>query len=148
VTIAPGGSFAAEWQTDLAGRLAVRAVIPLAAASALSQPVTATSSLTVTVYRVSLATQYGPGFYGRHTACGQKLTVTTVGVANRTLRCGTPIAIYYRSRTLVAPVIDRGPYANGADWDLTAATARELRIPGTAMIGAVALPRKFAQPRS
>jgi rare lipoprotein A (peptidoglycan hydrolase) len=38
-------------------------------------------------------------------------------------------------------VIDRGPYANSADWDLTAATARALGITGTATIGAVSLRR-------
>jgi rare lipoprotein A (peptidoglycan hydrolase) len=40
------------------------------------------------------------------------------------------------------PVIDRGPYANGADWDLTEATGRALGISGTAEIGAVSLPRR------
>lgn len=32
---------------------------------------------------------YGSGFYGQRTACGQTLTKTLVGVANRTLPCGT-----------------------------------------------------------
>jgi rare lipoprotein A len=97
--------------------------------------------LSVTVYRPSLATQYGPGFYGQRTACGKKLARTTIGVANRRLKCGTPVAIYYRGRTMVVPVIDRGPFANGADWDLTEATGKALGIDGTAMIGAVSEPR-------
>ena len=63
-----------------------------------------------------------------------------IGVANRTLRCGTDVAVYYNGRTLIVPVIDRGPYANGADWDLTEATGRALGIDGTAKIGAVSLP--------
>jgi hypothetical protein len=33
-------------------------------------------------------------------------------------------------------VIDRGPYANGADWDLTAEAARALGIEDTVRIGA------------
>ena len=37
------------------------------------------------------------------------------------------------------PVIDRGPYANDADWDLTSATAAALGINGTETIGAVSL---------
>jgi rare lipoprotein A (peptidoglycan hydrolase) len=61
-------------------------------------------------------------------------------VANRTLPCGTPVALYYNGRTLVVPVIDRGPYANGADWDLTAATAKKLGVTGTNTIAAVSLP--------
>ena len=38
-------------------------------------------------------------------------------------------------------MIDRGPYANGADWDLTVATGKALGITGTAHIGAVSLPK-------
>jgi len=39
-------------------------------------------------------------------------------------------------------VIDRGPYANGADWDLTEATASRLGVTSTATIGAVSLPSR------
>jgi rare lipoprotein A (peptidoglycan hydrolase) len=99
----------------------------------------ASPTLTVTVYKVSIATLYGPGFYGTLTACGLKLTKRTLGTANRTLKCGTPVAIYYHGRTLVVPVIDRGPYANGADWDLTMATGKLLGVDGTAKIGAAAV---------
>jgi rare lipoprotein A (peptidoglycan hydrolase) len=63
-----------------------------------------------------------------------------IGVANRTLRCGTMVALYYQGRTMVVPVIDRGPYAHHADWDLTVATARAIGLPGMAKIGAVSLP--------
>jgi rare lipoprotein A len=89
-----------------------------------------------------VATLYGPGFYGSITACGERLGQRTLGLAHRTLPCGTPVAIYYRGRTIVVPVIDRGPYANHADFDLTMATAQALGIPGTATIGAVSLPRQ------
>jgi rare lipoprotein A (peptidoglycan hydrolase) len=131
------------WDTDHIGQFAIRAVVaPSAASPALAQPASATSALTVTVYRPSLATQYGTGFYGQRTACGEKLTKTMIGLANRTLRCGESVALYFRGRTLVVPVIDRGPYANGADWDLTEATGRALGISGTAEIGAVSLPRR------
>jgi rare lipoprotein A (peptidoglycan hydrolase) len=41
---------------------------------------------------------------------------------------------------IVVPVIDRGPYANHADWDLTEATAAKLGTPGIADVGAVSLP--------
>ena len=136
-TVGPDGSFSASWQTNHIGRFSIRALI---GAQTSAQAAAAAPTLTVTVYRPSLATQYGPGFYGRRTACGQMLTPSTVGVANRTLRCGMPVAIYYHGQTLVVPVIDRGPYANGADWDLTEATGRALGIEGTALIGAVSLP--------
>jgi rare lipoprotein A len=136
-TIASDGSFAVSWTTNHIGQFSIRAIVSSAATSA---PAVTTPSLTSTVYRPSLATQYGPGFYGHRTACGQKLKPGTIGLANRTLRCGEDVAIYYQGRTLVVPVIDRGPYANGADWDLTEATGKALGIAGTAQIGAVSLP--------
>ena len=131
------GSFNAVWSTNHIGRFSIRAVV---VSAKLASPATATPPLTVTVYRPSRATWYGPGLYGRRTACGERLTRTTIGVANRTLRCGESVALYYAGRTLVVPVIDRGPYANGADWDLTQATSRALGTPGVAQIGAVSLP--------
>jgi rare lipoprotein A (peptidoglycan hydrolase) len=134
--VGPGGSFAAVWRVNHIGRFAIRAVIVASSARAA----TSSPTLTLTVYRAAIATQYGPGFYGNRTACGELLTPRTLGVASRTLRCGTAVAIYYRGRTIMVPVIDRGPYANGADWDLTTATARALGIGGTATIGAVSLP--------
>jgi rare lipoprotein A len=136
-TVAGDGSFSAVWHTDHIGRFSIRAVVT---SPSIAQAAAATPALTITVYRPSLATQYGPGFYGRRTACGQQLKPNMVGVANRTLRCGSSVAVYYQGRTLVVPVIDRGPYANGADWDLTEATGRALGIDGTAEIGAVSLP--------
>jgi rare lipoprotein A (peptidoglycan hydrolase) len=85
----------------------------------------------------ALATWFGPGFYGQTTACGQLLTPATVGVAHRTLPCGTLVRVSYRHRRLVVPVIDRGPYAhNGASFDLTAGAAQALGMDGSARIGA------------
>jgi len=136
--VAGDGSFSAVWRTNHIGRFSIRAVAGspgAASASAAGLP-----AVTVTVYRPSLATLYGPGFYGHRTACGVILRRTTIGVANRTLPCGTPVAIYYQGQTLVVPVIDRGPYAHDADWDLTMATGRALGMETTAMLGAVSLP--------
>jgi rare lipoprotein A len=136
-TIASDGTFSAVWRANHIGRFAMRAMIT---GTSQAHTADATPSLTSTVYRPSRATEYGPGFYGKKTACGQRLRPGTIGVANRTLRCGESVAVYYRGRTLVVPVIDRGPYANGADWDLTMATGKALGIDGTAQIAAVSLP--------
>jgi peptidoglycan lytic transglycosylase len=65
------------------------------------------------------ATWYGPGLYGNGTACGQTLRPGTIGVAHRTLPCGTTIKINYHGHSLVTKVIDRGPYTPGNDFDLT-----------------------------
>jgi rare lipoprotein A len=99
----------------------------------------ATAPLTVSIYESGVATLYGPGLYGRRTACGETLRRTTLGVASRSLACGTHISVLFRGRAIVVPVIDRGPYANGADWDLTMATARALGIRTTVTIGALQL---------
>jgi rare lipoprotein A (peptidoglycan hydrolase) len=136
-TIGPNGAFSSSWQADHIGRFDIRALVSQADRSHVAS---ALPTVTVTVYRVSKTTLYGPGFYGQRTACGETLTRSTIGVANRTLKCGTQVAIYYGGRTLVVPVIDRGPFANGADWDLTEATGKVLGIEGTAEIGAVSLP--------
>lgn len=74
----------------------------------------------------SIASWYGPGLYGNKTACGQTLRRTTMGVANRKLPCGTSVVFRFRGRLVQTTVIDRGPYANGASWDLTRATADAL----------------------
>ena len=66
-----------------------------------------------------IVTWYGPGFYNHRTACGQRYTRQIIGVAARTLPCGTLIQFRWHGITAVAPVIDRGPYASAAyvfDW--------------------------------
>jgi rare lipoprotein A (peptidoglycan hydrolase) len=86
-------------------------------------------------HKGTLATWFGPGFYGHTTACGQTLTPALVGVASRTLACGTLVQIDYRGHQLTVPVLDRGPYGRiGAAWDLTAGAARALKITETVRI--------------
>jgi rare lipoprotein A len=86
------------------------------------------------VHKTGIATWFGPGFYGQATACGQTLTPAVVGVANRALPCGTLVKVTYHGHALVVPVLDRGPYANHADWDLTAGAAQALDITETVRI--------------
>jgi len=74
------------------------------------------------------ASWYGPGFIGNGTACGQILTRSLVGVAHRTLPCGTLIAFRNpeNGRVVVAPVVDRGPFVSGRRWDLTYGLCKQL----------------------
>ena len=102
---------------------------PTAATTPSSTPTPSTKAP-----KTALATWFGPGFYGRHTACGQTLTPVTVGVANRKLPCGTLVKVTYHGQGLTVPVVDRGPYANGANWDLTAAAAQSLGIEETVRV--------------
>jgi rare lipoprotein A len=109
----------------------------LADAGGVSSPAGARPASSLTVRKAALATWFGPGFYGHRTACGQTLTPAVVGVANRTLPCGTLVKVSYKGRRVTLPVIDRGPYAhNGADWDLTTEAAHALGMEDTARIGA------------
>ena len=93
-----------------------------------------------------IATWFGPGFYGHKTACGQTLTPSVVGVANRTLACGTLVKIAFRGRDVTVPVLDRGPYAHHADWDLTAGAARALGVTETVRIKAQVVGRTANTP--
>jgi len=139
--VGPGGVFSARWRVSQSGSLSVRAVLGSPGASAASAGRIAgtpgTPALTLTVYRSAVATLFGPGLYGRRTACGERLTSTLIGVANRVLKCGSMVAIYYAGRELDVPVVDRGPYAKGVVWDLTMATAKAIGITTTATIGAL-----------
>jgi len=69
---------------------------------------------------------YGPGFIGNGTACGQTLTRSLVGVAHRTLPCGTKLQFRYGGRTVTLPVVDRGPYVSGRTFDLTVGACKKL----------------------
>jgi rare lipoprotein A len=89
---------------------------------------------TFKVYERDLATWYGPGFYGNRTACGRRLQHGTLGVAHRSLPCGTEVSLLHDGRAITVSVIDRGPYSS-ADWDLTERTARRLRFRGKGRIG-------------
>ena len=82
------------------------------------------------VYREALASWYGPGFYGRQTGCGGTLGYSQLGVAHKTLPCGTKVTLRHNGRRVRVPVIDRGPYAGAREYDLTAATARKLGFRG------------------
>jgi rare lipoprotein A (peptidoglycan hydrolase) len=72
------------------------------------------------------ATWYGPGFWGRSTACGTMLTPTTIGVAHKKLPCGTLVTFSYGGRSVTATVIDRGPFHKGYAWDLTKKAAKRV----------------------
>jgi rare lipoprotein A (peptidoglycan hydrolase) len=77
------------------------------------------------------ATWYGPGLYGNRTACGRVLRPGVIGVAHRSLPCGTIVKFAYRGRQVVTRVIDRGPYSDGNAWDLTNGARRALGFEGS-----------------
>ena len=92
------------------------------------------SGLAFTPLRSASATWYGPGLYGNRTACGRILRPGTMGVAHRTLPCGTVVRFAHRGRRVVTRVIDRGPFARGYTWDLTNGVRRALGFDGAGKI--------------
>jgi rare lipoprotein A len=133
-TIAADGTYIARWRADSVGEHRVRAVL---AGDGQAVAASATPELAITIHRAAKATWYGPRFYGRRTACGQRMSRTLLGVAHKKLPCGTQVAILYKGRRITVPVVDRGPYAHGAQYDLTAATAQALRFEHTDRVGTV-----------
>lgn len=115
------GSFEASWRAAATGRWTIRAVAAGAALAARTSPAPST---TATVYRGATATWYS--LPGNRTACGVRLRRSTIGVAHRTLPCGTQVDVAWGGRTLRVPVIDRGPFVAGVHYDLTLAAARAL----------------------
>jgi rare lipoprotein A len=82
------------------------------------------------VYRFAYASWYGPGLYGNRLGCGGTLAPDRLGVAHKTLPCGSRVTLRHRGRSVRVRVIDRGPYTGGREYDLTEATARKLRFRG------------------
>ena len=87
------------------------------------------------VYHLAGASWYGGG---GGLACGGSLSDSTLGVANKTLPCGTLVTLHYGSRTVRVPVIDRGPYVAGREYDLTVATKAALGFGDTGDVWATA----------
>ena len=99
--------------------------------------------------RTAGASWYGPGLYGNHTACGQTLHPNTLGVAHKTLPCGTTVKFVYHGKALITQVIDRGPYVKGRAWDLTAAASEALEFEGVGQVRyaiATSLARQASKP--
>ena len=118
------GRFHAAFPGRDLGRMKVRVV----AAGAVS------GVRRTTVYRKVSASYYGPGLYGNRLACGGRLHRGTLGVANKTLPCGSKVRLRYRGRSIAVRVIDRGPYAAGRTYDLTEATKDRLHFPSTGRV--------------
>ena len=126
-------------RTDAKGRYVLRKRVR-AATSARARVTTNTGAKRVVgrlnVYRRALASWYGPGLFGNKLGCGGTLQAGSLGVANKSLPCGTKVTFRHNGRVVRVPVIDRGPYVGGREYDLTAATARKLGFSGHGAIQA------------
>ncbi len=132
---APGAPSDAEVRSELAKMSAIQRhedQLRLSAAAAnlaglLPWSLEPKSGVQVSV--ASVFTDYGLGI-----ACGGVLGRGQLGVAHKTAPCGTLITFGYGGRVLTVPVIDRGPYIAGREWDLTGAAAAALGFPGLGKI--------------
>jgi rare lipoprotein A len=128
------GNFTARWRPRALGAVRIRAVVQGRRSARVTS---ASPDVLVRVFKPGTATWYGPGLYGNTTACGQELTPDLVGVAHRTLPCGTMVEIAYGGTSVVVPVVDRGPYADGVTWDITEGAAKLLGFTSTSRVGAL-----------
>jgi rare lipoprotein A len=136
-TIADDGSYLARWRADVTGRMTTRATVARTADTGAALALAAPMETTLTVYRPAKASWYGPGFYGRTTACGIRMTRKLLGVAHRKLPCGAQVALTYNGEAITVPVVDRGPFKRGLNWDLTSAAATALGFTHTDRVGAI-----------
>ncbi|MEA2480438.1 MAG: rare lipoprotein [Thermoleophilaceae bacterium] len=126
-----GGRYSAYWRSQSTGRQALRAFVRGGGGNGA-----AVRSIKggVTLYRTRFSSYYGPGLYGNKLACGGRLSPSTLGVANKTLPCGTKVTLRYKGRSVTVPVVDRGPYVGGRYYDLTTATKQKLGFGSTGTV--------------
>ena len=76
------------------------------------------------------ASWYGPGFYGRTTANGERFRKGTLTAAHRTLPFGTKVRVTNLSngRSVVVRINDRGPFKYHRVIDLAHGAASQLKM--------------------
>lgn len=87
---------------------------------------------------VGVASWYGPGFNGKHTASGEVYDQEDLTAASTTLPLGTLALVtnLQNRRSVQVRINDRGPFVKGREIDLSHGAARALGIvsPGTAQV--------------
>jgi rare lipoprotein A len=138
-----------RWALILAALLALMAGTATGAkASTGGASSTATApgaDLAFSPFRYAGASWYGPGLWGHKTACGDTLRRHMLGVAHKTLPCGTTVKFVYHGHAIVTQVIDRGPYVKGRAFDLTQAASEALDFEGVGRLR-YAVARSYARP--
>jgi hypothetical protein len=71
---------------------------------------------------------------GRTSGCGTLLDRSTLGIGHPVLPCGAKIFLRYKAKTVLTQVVDRGPYAQGRQFEVTPALADLLGLSGVRAI--------------
>ena len=81
-------------------------------------------------YEVGIASWYGPGFQGNHTANGEIYDMYGISAAHKTLPFGTIVRVVDldTARSIVVRINDRGPFIEGRIIDLSKGAAEKLGI--------------------
>ena len=85
-------------------------------------------------WREATVRAYGPGLYGRPTACGLELTPETRGVAHPILPCGAKLVLSHEGKEVATEVVDRGPKEGRGDFEVTEALASDLGLAGVEVV--------------
>ena len=126
-----------ERQLALAGvaLLAVLGGLALARGDAPEEPAAVAPPVTVAVpWNQAAVGVYGPGFYGRTTECGVRLTRRTAGIVHPRLPCGARIVVSHGGSEAEARVIDRGSFGPRQEFALTQALAARLGLTGVDLV--------------
>jgi rare lipoprotein A (peptidoglycan hydrolase) len=86
-----------------------------------------------TWYR-ALVAPYTPAASLERTACGQRITARTMGLAHPVLPCGAKIYLSYGGHKVLTQGIDRGPNSPGREFNVTKALADRIGLHGTKSI--------------
>ena len=126
----PGGAFRLRFKTRRVDTSRVRVRF---SGDRQTQPAKRSAGR-LNVFRPALASWYGPGLFGNKLGCGGTLSAGTIGVAHKSLPCGTNIVLRKGKRIVRTEVIDRGPYVGAREFDLTQATKRRLGFGSTGTV--------------
>jgi rare lipoprotein A len=77
---------------------------------------------------VMTASWYGPGFEGHLMACGLLFYSSMPVIAHRSYPLGTCLSLRCDGYEATGIVLDRGPWVNGRDLDISRALAKDLKL--------------------
>ena len=89
-----------------------------------------------------IASWYGPGFEGNHTANGDIFDPSLYTAASKELPLGSWLHVQHQGKGVVVLVNDRGPYVEGRILDLSQAAAASISITGLGWVKATIIIKK------